>query len=401
MSCVRFNISDRDGAVSGDLHGSMTEPMIAALTAEPETIAEFESALHRYIKSESDWPPLHGFRQGEDLEPYDAGIVAIDLPGRTVGYETTYSYPCAEGNVRVYGEFADDPEAILVPYRLPDDWMFVETVPLYEGTRIGRREERSKRMPFDARPVLYGRPLIEHVAHSIAEGRNLESKDVIAEIHASWLMTKRGDLRGMSPRDVLFERRDFIDFDLHTRSLQWSFTKVCPPGLSKESFAYQNAGFGTHEWVLYYDLIRHLLADARERRESGDAIDVEVEIARLSLVRDNWLHSPDSESWGRLPIEVIDLGRRRVNLTATAAEILIDENCPCCVALAEDFDNPMFTHLNGCNMDDRFEFSPFKTVEEWEADKRSQEEMYREWEEKRKRYADFDLFEDDEIGTPF
>jgi hypothetical protein len=379
MSCVRFNISDPEGAVSGDLHGSMTEPMIAALTAEPETIAEFESALHRYFKSESDWPPLRGFRKHEDLEPYDAGIVAIDLPSRTVGYETTYSYPRAEGSVRVWGEFADDPEAIHVPYRLPDDWKFVETVPLYEGTRIGRREERSKQMPFDARPVLFGRPMIEHVALSIADAPALDGEDLCADIHASWLMTKRADLRGISPREVLFEKRDFIDFDMHTRSLQWSFTKVPPPALSKESFAYKNAGFGTHEWVLYYDLIRHLLRDAAQRRESGDASDLEVEIARLSVVRDNWLHSPDPESWGRLPIEVIDLERRRVNLTATAAEILIDENCPCCVALAEDFDNPMFTHLDGCNMDDRFEFSPYKTVEEWEAERLRWEEFDREF----------------------
>ena len=29
----------------------------------------------------------------------------------------------------------------------------------------------------------------------------------------------------------------------------------------------------------------------------------------------------------------------------------------------------MFWHLDGCNMDTRFEFSPFKTAEEWEADK--------------------------------
>ena len=384
MSYVRFNISDRDGAVSGDLHGSMTEPMIAALTAEPETIAEFESALHRYIKSESDWPPLHGFKKHEDLEPYDAGIVSIDLPSRTVGYETTYSYPCAEGSVRVWSEFAEDREAIHVPYRLPDDWKFIETVPLYEGTRIGRREERSNRLPFDARPILYGRPMIEHVARSIADAPTLDREDLFADIHSSWLMTKRGDLRGLSPREVLFERRDFIDFDMHTRSLQWSFTKVPPPALSKESFAYQNAGFGTHEWVLYYDLIRHLLRDAAERRESGDVVDLEVEIARLSAVRDNWLHSPDSESWGRLPIEVIDLERRRINLTATAAEILIDENCPCCVALAEDFDNPMFTHLDGCNMDDRFEFSPFKTVEEWEAERRRWEEFDREFERKRR-----------------
>ena len=49
MSYVRFNISDRDTTVHGDLHGSMTESLIAALTAEPETIKEFETALHRFV----------------------------------------------------------------------------------------------------------------------------------------------------------------------------------------------------------------------------------------------------------------------------------------------------------------------------------------------------------------
>jgi len=69
-------------------------------------------------------------------------------------------------------------------------------------------------------------------------------------------------------------------------------------------------------------------------------------------------------------------------MTATAAEILIDENCPCCVALAEDFDTPMFTFLDGCNMEDRFEFSSFRTLHEYEDDIRRREEFHREWKRK-------------------
>lgn len=389
MSCVRFNISDRERTIHGDLHGSMTTPLIASLTAEPETVEEFETALHRYVKSESDWPPLHCFREHEDLEPYDAGIVVIDLAGRTIGYETTYSYPSREGSVRVPSEYADDNDDVYIPYRLPDDWQFVETMPCYEGMRDLRREERSKRPGFDARPIMFGRPLIAHIVNAIEAAPDLDTEDLFADIHASWLMTKRNDLRDRTPREILFEKQDFIDFDLHTRSLQWSFTKVCPPGLSKTSFAYINAGFGTHEWVLYYDLIRHLLADTAERRKAGAARDIESEIERLSKVRDLWLRSPDSESWGRLPLDVIDLERRRINMTATAQEILIDENCPCCVALAEDFDTPMFTHLDGCNMDDRFEFSYFATLEEYEEDIRRREEFNREFDRKYKEDPEF------------
>ena len=384
MSHVRFTISDRDGSVSGDLHGSMTDTLIAALTAEPETIAEFESALQRFVRTDSDWPPLHGFRKYEDLEPYDAGIVAIDLTGRTVGYETTYTVPHAEGNVRVPSGFADEDDDIYIPYRLPDDWVFVETIPLYKGTRISMREDRMRRSSFDARPILFGRPLITHIVEAISAAVDLEAEDLFAKIHAAWLMTDRRDLRDRTPREVLFEKQEFIDFDLHTRSLQWSLTKMCPPPLATDSFAYLNAGFGTHEWVLYYDLIRYLLEDAAERRRSGNIAGTELEIARLSQLRDEWMHTPDTESRGRPPFDIIDLERRRINMTASAAEILIDENCPCCVAMAEDFDTPMFWHLDGCNMDDGFVFSPFRTIEEWDAHNREMEEFNREFERKYK-----------------
>jgi len=399
MSYVRFNISERDTTIHGDLHGSMTDPLIATLTAEPETIAEFETSLQRFVKSDSDWPTLHGFKDNEDLEPYDAGIVAIDLVGRTVGYETTYSYPSAEGSVRVPKEFAEERDDIWIPYRVPDDWKFVESMPCYEGMRIGRREERLKRMPFDARPILFGRRMIEHIVSSVADARDLDAEDALADIHADWLMTKRFDLRDLTPRDVLFEKRDFISFDLHTRSLQWSLTKVCPLPLATDSFAYVNAGFGIHEWVLYYDLIRHLLDDAAQRRASGDTADFTLEVERLSKVRDTWLRSPDPEGSGRIPLEIIDLERRRINMTASAQEMLIDENCPCCVALAQDFDTPMFWHLDGCNMDDRFEFSPFKTIEEWEADKLEFERFNAEFERKRREDPEYKWLEENE--NPF
>jgi hypothetical protein len=389
MSYVRFNISDRDGTVSGDLHGSLTDTLVAALTAEPETISEFESALHRFVKHESDWPPLRGFHQHEDLEPYDAGIVAIDLLGRTVGFETTYTIPRADGSVRVPSEFAREDDDIYIPYRVPDDWTFVETIPLYRGTRISNRQDRARRAPFDARPILFGRPLISHIVTSVARAPDLDDEDVFASIHTDWLMTTRNDLRDRTPREVLFEKQDFIDFDLHTRSLQWSFTKVCPPPLKTDSFAYINAGFGTHEWVLYYDLIRYLLADSAEMRMAGGPLEIESEIKRLSTLRDEWMRAPDSESYGRLPVEIIDLERRRVNMSMSSKEILIDDNCPCCVALAQDFDTPMFWHLDGCNMDDGFVFSSFKTMEEWETHNREMDEFNRDFERKQKEDPDW------------
>ncbi len=381
MSYVRFNLSDKDQCIHVDLHGSMTEPMIAALTAEPETIAEFDSALRRYVKSESDWPPLRGYKKFEDFEPYDAGIVAIDLAGRTVGFDTVYSIPCAAGRVRVPREFADE-EDTWIPYKVPDDWQFVESMALYRGTRKAQREDRLSRAPFDARPILFGRPMITYIALAISDLSNRDTEEILSDIHADWLLSRRKILRDRSPRDVFLEKQDFIDFDLQSRSLQWSITKVCPPPLPKNSFAYLNAGFGTHEWVLHYDLFRYLLADAYERRRSGGHIEIEPEILRLSSLRDEWLRTPDTEISGRTPLEIIDLERQRINIALSAKETLIDENCPCCIALAADFDTPMFWFLDGCNMDDRFEFSSCKTLDEWTARQRENEKFDREFERK-------------------
>ncbi len=386
MSHVRFNISDKDRCISGDLHGSMIEPLIASLTAEPETIPEFETALCRFVRSDSDWPPLRGFKSGEDLEPYDAGIVAIDLHGRTVGFDTTYSIPCVAGRVRVPCEFADE-EDTWIHYKLPDDWIFVESMPLYRGTRKAQREVRLRRAPFDARPILFGRPLITYIALAISEVSDLDAEDCFSDIHADWLVSTRKDLRGRSPREIFLEKQDFVDFDLQSRSIQWSMTKVCPSPLPKNSSAYLNAGFGTHEWVLYYDLIRYLLADAAERRRTGP-VELETEISRLSKLRDEWLRTPDMEISGRTPLEIIDLERQRLNIAMSAQETLIDENCPCCVALAEDFDTPMFWFLDGCNMEDRFEFSSFKTLEEWKADQRERERFDREFDRKYSESSD-------------
>ena len=75
-------------------------------------------------------------------------------------------------------------------------------------------------------------------------------------------MTPRDDLNGQSVREVLFAKRALVDFDLNSRMLQWSFFLEEPPSLSRESHAYRFAGYGTHEWVMYYKLVRFLIWEA-------------------------------------------------------------------------------------------------------------------------------------------
>jgi hypothetical protein len=165
---------------------------------------------------------------------------------RVVAVDSSYSQPSAEGDV-------------FIPYRLSDDWLFVYSILEYEGVSAKRRAERLAADPLDARVVLYGRALLEFIAGKLFAARNSDDEELFTEIHAKWLMSAREVLRGQMPREILLAKQDFIDFDLHSRSLQWSFTGACPPPVPRSSNACTCAGFGTQEMVVYYEFVRCLM----------------------------------------------------------------------------------------------------------------------------------------------
>jgi hypothetical protein len=239
--------------------------------------------------------------------------------------------------------------------------------------------------PLDTRAILYGPPLLEFISRETT----LQSGKTSSTLHAHWLMTPREDLRNQSPRDVLLAKQDFIDFDLHTRSLQWSLLREGPPCLSTHSFAYRFAGFGTHEWVIYYDLVRHLLSTALTSDSEpslSNEIDVERKITELEALKTDWLERPREEYDGKIPALLIENERKRLPIAMLGRDMVIDEDCPMCQMMADDSLFGMdvgFWHLDGCNMDDDFAFSHFRTREEWEAEQRQWEEASkkfdREW----------------------
>ena len=139
------------------------------------------------------------------------------------------------------------------------------------------------------------------------------------------------------------------------------------------------AGFGTHEICLYYDLIRLLLTESYQQVRAGRLTSVENEIERLEQIKHAWLEAPDPESHGKSPALMIEWERKRIPLVLTPKESIIDEDCPICQAVAADLETPMFWHLDGCNMDDQFEFSFFKTRAEWELERQRMEELDREY----------------------
>jgi hypothetical protein len=416
MSEVKLNLIDAQSILTGTIHGSVADSSVAALSAEPETIAELEAALGRYIRPHAEWGPFASFRSGREIdsEPWDAGLVIIDLAARIVATESTYSQPQHEGEVRYHdGTKSTD---ISVPYRLPSDWLFVNSVDAYRWSRDRRRQQRAETLPIDARVVLYGSALLEFIAKSGVDqfGKALEqTKDddathqaraqEIASIHANWLMTPRDDLRGRSPRDVLFEKREFIDRDLDTRCWQWTMQGEGPPCLAPDSFAYRFGGFGTHEWVVYYDLVRHLLWSATEL----DCRDIDAAVSSLEQIKKHWLETGDGEYEGKVPAIIIDNERKRLPQAMSPAEMIIDENCDCCRMLAMDAEmgfGPAFWHLDGSHMDDGFAFSYCLTLEEWEAENREREEFDREFdrkmEEHRQRIARGEIVEEPSFSEP-
>ena len=366
MSEIRINIIDRNLTISGNLHGSFGDILVASLAAEPETVKELEVAVERFIPRDSDWTVFWLFRETEDFEPWDAGLLVIDLVGKVIMSESTYSSYSSGGTVRLKTEAAED---FWMRYRLSDYWKCVGSLPEFYYAQDKGRERVLQNQPIDMRAVLFGTPLFEFLVTEYLENKDSTAEDLFTSIHAKWLMTAREDLRGKTPREVMFEQRDFIEADLESRSLQWSFTKHEPPPLSRDSNAYKFAGFGTHEIVVHYYFFRHLL----EECFSDDITESDI----LERIAHDWLNQPQNDFSGRAPASIIDSERRRINLTISAQECVIDDDCEVCRMMAVDFiDTPMFWHLDGSNMEyDRFEFSFCKTIEEWEAEQREYEEM--------------------------
>ena len=433
MSEVKLNLVDAERVLHGTLHGSIADACVAALSAEPETIAELEAALARYLKprdSSSHFGSFHttrcptkpgsssaevesfsSFRSALDTEPWDAGIVVIDLAARIVASDSSYSQPGPEGELFYHdGQALTD---VTVLYRVPEDWLFVNSVDAYQWSRERRVRERAAKPAFDARPILFGPPLLRFIVNAwlslpaatrdsfTSTAESTDGDEIMQEalakeistIQARWLLTPRLDLRGQSPRDVLLAHQDFIDSDLHTRSLQWSLQNEGPPCLDRNSFAYRFAGFGTQEWVLYYDLVRHLIGSLLESRSAATFNtaghhDLSDElIATLDQLKTNWLESQQPDLDGRIPAVIIDNERKRLPQAMRPRDMIIDDDCPVCRAFGDET-SPLgigvgFWHLDGSHMDDDFAFSSYKTRAEWEAENRRREEFDLEFNQKR------------------
>ena len=391
MSLIRLVIADATEVIYGEPHGSETDRIAASLAAEPETIDELELALKRFSR-ESDDRLLRRFLTSSELDPpegrisesllekFDAGVVAFDLAARVALCNSTYSLVSRENTIRVKDRLSEDQTVIGFPLmtQLPADWQITSEIDDFVIKCESGRTGRYANPPKDHRPVLYGDSLLLYLCHACAEAESLVDT-TIKRIHAEWLLKPRPELDGRSPREILHEKRKFIDADLQSRSLQHSVTKDPPPPIPADSFAYRYAGFGTHEIVVYYDLIRFLLKRIEAWIKEGEDVTTGDAVRRLAKVRDCWLREPEPEYSGRTPAMVLESERRRENLVMSAAESIVDDDCPICVEMSQMFDTPMFWHLDGCNMDDEFAFSFHETEDEWVEEQAAWQAHMEEW----------------------
>jgi hypothetical protein len=437
MSEVRLVVREAECDWSGTIHASGADQAIAALSADPITIDELDTAMARFAKRSRRDRFLGNLSRSRCVEPYDAGLVVIDLIARLVVVDSTYSSPSHKGTTRYHdGRCATDKR---LRYHLADDWLFLSDADHWQGVADARRLARAA-LPFrDDRAVFYGRPLLEFIARECftAFGRRAEIAaavrqqwtekarnrlakndnigpdqvdasrltdeeitprswpgsgrsaspfyDTLKEIHAAWMLTPRADLGGDCPRTVGVARHAHLSDDMEDRCQQWSCLDECPQGIDTSAHAFRHGGFGTHELVKYYDLVRELLWSCWERlSELAEAPNVNhrpealtvgdflaTEIPRLENVRETWLDEPDPELYGRTPRSVIDRERARLPEDACGHDLIVDPDCPCCQMIGE-LPGPSFWHLDGSSMDNDFAFDIYcRTREEWEEEQQA------------------------------
>ena len=200
---------------------------------------------------------------------------------------------------------------------------------------------------------------------------------VLAKPHDKWINYRLSD-----DWEVLLERRDFLSWDNQNREHQWSMTRRCPLGIERNTAAYRYAGFGTNEIVVYYDLMRFLMWECRERINQEGELNQTDEVRRLERLQCAWLNCPNPDVGG-VPATIIDNERRQIPEGSTGSDSMHDPDCPCCQMMAEEDFGPMFWHLDGSGMEDEFAFSFYKTRQEWDDEQKTYEEFNREFERKR------------------
>ncbi|MFO0904036.1 MAG: hypothetical protein U0939_13610 [Pirellulales bacterium] len=395
---VLLVLRDAQRTVELQVASGTAEAFVAALSANPESWAELHTALGRYVHpgvlptlvEQVDQAASGGATALADVED---GLV-IDLPARWVGVRGAPTETPLGHAEDVHYLDLDSARTVVLRYELDDSWLIEPWSHAAEQRAADRRLARAAQPSPDDRATLY-LELPRYLARESWQARSAASgtthepssradregalREAARAIHERWLLTPRPSLSGATPRDVLLRRRGAIEHEISARAWEWSVLGACPPPLPEASTAVREGGIGTHEFVLYYDLVRRLLELALGDVWPPSVKTVDELTQWLTLERDQWLDTPDAELLhGRTPRRVIDDERRRIPFAVSSAEAIVDHDCPICRMMAEELDGPVFCHLDCSGMDEGFAFSQFESREEWEQEEQAWSEYFRQ-----------------------
>jgi hypothetical protein len=397
---VLVNLLGSDRTIHRDVSMLPTaRSILAALSDSPDNLDEMTNSLDRFLPPYDTTVRWSDWKSGLCLKSSSHPLLIIDLTARLILWPKQLgTFPRRD---RVTPFDPNDPETIWFSYLVPQEWLVTDCLQDWRQLSETRRAERAANPPLDTRSVLFGN-LAEFLVDEVfaargmslsenqswtpprnwrwrelperaAAGQTPDEQDAMAEIHARWLMTPRADLGGRSPRDVLQADMAEISMHLHDRQQQWLSFGECPPLLRRESSTYRWGGYGVHQRVVYYHLIRELLNICWNwivEPPRGKPVPTRAEaIDRLRAAQQDWLHTPNPELLpGLSPVQIIDAERSRRPLGAKDTSERVDCECPLCRLTLGN--SVTFIQLDGCEMDDEFPFTLWvETRRQWEARK--------------------------------
>ena len=366
MQEMMLTLLDRQRTVHVQAHSGLVDIATAALSTDPESIDDLRHGMQRYIETDVVESLFARFEDGLGHSTECDGMMIIDLPGRTINTSLQptemHEYGCVAWCDHVSAK------DVWLPYRF-EGWQVLHNVDQWQEVAERRRRDRRAMPHFDARPILYGQVAMYLASQWKERVGSLDNP--VVEIQSSWLLTPRDDLHGMTPRELLLSRREYIDGDIEDVGAVWSILGKCPPGLPADSVAYRLGRFGTHEVILYHDMVAHLLTEIKQQWGDSPDFDVHTEARRLDELREEWLHSPQDDLCDQSPAALIASNRARIPWVVPPGHACIDDDCPLCQMMAES-DQPMFWHLDGYMLVDNFATSFHDSYDEWQSE---QEEM--------------------------
>lgn len=358
------------------IHDGLADVGIAAVSAEPATVDQWQAALGRFLDASVVDYVMERAKPGLAPAQAEGGHVVIDMTARLVVLDTPLPEMPRLGNVQT----CDDNTLLdtWLPYRIPDDWEIMHSVQDWENRARERREQLKGAWQVDHRRVLYGE-LPSWLAQQWRRKAN-QLEDPTRQLQESWLLTPRDDLQGKTPRQILMAKRKFIDGDIEDQGQNWTLTGRCPPGLSPESHAFRFGGFGSHEIILYHEMTTQLLLECERCLGGGLSGDVREEVRHLEQLQQEWMHQPNETLYDQSPAAMIARERSRLPAVVPEGHSEEHDDCPICRMMRDD-GQPMIWQLDNFSLDRSFATSFYENQEEWEESQRQWEALRQEVEQ--------------------